>query len=235
MASDARRDWIQDDASRPPSRRRASAQPRSRKSKKKSHSGKSSTAVDPPPDDKPTDLEALRKARLAYIKTPAEERSKKMKYVGETITREPAKKADPQHVRKVSGTRRRRKRSDTEGKHHHRKNRVDERDAGGYQSVYQRHIRQQDVESTTVDVEENETEEVNNSDAQSNQASDTTQKGKARCSKPNTPLPKRRENVDAERSRKSFRRRQSEPIKRINHARRNSYGIDECPPPSMRR
>jgi hypothetical protein len=237
MASNGRRDPNQDDAVLPPSTQRASAQPRPRKKKKQPHTGKSCIAVDSPPSDKPPDLEALRKARLDYINIPAEERPKKMRYVGETITREPANKADLQHVRKVSGTRRRRKRIDPERKHHHRKNRIDEVEDGEYQSVYGRHDRQQDIESKKVDVDEHETDGVSNSDAHSNsnEASDPTQNSNAGCSKISTPGPDRRQDGVVERRRQTSRRRQSEPVKRIHHSRRNSYGIDECPLPSMQR
>ena len=228
MASYGRRDSTQDDGVLPSSTRRATTQPRPRKQKKQSESSKSCIAVDSPPDDKPSDLEALRKARLDYISTPVEDRPRKMRYVGETTTREPAKKADLQHVRKVSGTRRRRRRTDSERKHHHRQNRVDELDTREYESVYDRHDRQRDIELQKVDVEGDETDGVDKSDAQSNEVPETSQNKKASH-------PDRQQDRAVEKQKQTSRRRQSEPVKRMYHSRRNSYGIDECPPPSLQR
>ena len=174
MASNGRRDLVHGDAGQPPLRQRASAPPRARKDKKQSETGRSFTAVDSPLDDKPSDLEALRKARLNHISTLAEGQRKKMKYIGETITREPARKADVEYVRKVSGAKRRRKRTDAEGKPRRRKIRVEEADAGEYQSVYQRHDRQGNVEPRRTNVDGEDTEGLDNSGVQSENPSDPT-------------------------------------------------------------
>lgn len=230
MAPNGRQDLDQDEADHPPSRQRASAPPRSRKDKKQMRTRRSSTAIDSPPDDKPPDLEALRKAPLNHIGTRAEEPRKKMRYIGETITRQPVRRSDIEHTRRVSGARRRRKRSDGEAKPHRRKKRVDKADGGEYQSVYEGHDLQGSRGLKGTDVNLEEAESVDDSDAQSNSPSDMTPP-KAERSK-NT-SPGHRANVVIRTN--TSTRRQSEPIKRIHQVRRNSYGIDECPSISMPR
>ncbi len=229
MASDERQKMVQDDAIRQFSRRRTSAQSPPRRDEKESRKGKSSTTADSPPKDKPSDLEALRKARLEYIDTPAEERRKKMKYVGETITRQPAKKADVQHVRKASGSKRRRKGADPERRHRKRKVRATEAEAGEYQSVYQKRNHEEDVASRRVGVKEKESDNGSRSDVDVEAPAESIPRTMERRSETGNFRRPSRQDVNVEKQRQPSRRRQSEPTERIQHARRNSYGIDECP------
>ena len=52
--------------------------------RKKTKSNASAAETQPPPDN-PSDVDALRKARLEYLEKPLEERRKKMRYVGEIV------------------------------------------------------------------------------------------------------------------------------------------------------
>lgn len=234
MASDRRREMVQDDIIPPSSSRRMSAQPRHRKDKKGSRTGRSSTIVDSPPNDKPADLEALRKARLEYINTSVDERKKKMKYVGETIVREPAQKADIQHVRKVSGSNRRRK-GDPERKHRERKVSVTEAEIGEYQSVYERRSRKKDVEPRIVEEEDKDTDKVDRSDAQLSTPPEPIQPSMGRRSKTGDAQRPSRKDGPVDKRRQTPRRRQSEPVEGTHHVRRNSYGIDVGQPASIPR
>jgi hypothetical protein len=231
MASKGRREIVQDDAIRPSSTRRTSAQHSQRKHKRDPRTLKSFTAIDLPPDDKPSDLEALRKARLEYINTPADERKKKkMKYIGETIRREPARIADVQHVRKVSESKRRRKTTEPERKHRQRKIRVAESEASEYQSVYKRRDSEQDIKPGDAEMVEKETDGVSRSDGQAEEPSDTVRRTEARRSKPGSGRRPTGQDDTVGKERQTSRRRQSEPTERVRHVRRNSYGIDELQP-----
>jgi hypothetical protein len=229
MASNEQRGIVQDDTVRPSSRRRRTAQSRPLEGKKKSRTVRSFAHVDSPPEDKPSDLEALRKARLNYINTPADERRKKMKYVGEIITREPAKKADVQHVRKASGSKRRRRATGSERKHRQHRVKVADADAGGYQSVYGRHSPEHNGESQRLDVEGTETDDLGNRDAQVQRPSERLQRTKRRRAKTGVARGSDGQDVTAEKQRQPARRRKSEPIERIQHVRHNLYGIEEFP------
>ena len=154
-----------DDAICPSSRRRTGVQSHPQKDHTKSRADKSSTAVDLPPDDGPPDSEALRKAR-DYIKSSADGRKTKMKYVGEIRTRESAGKEDIHHGRNKSGSKRRRKVVDRERKHGERKLRLSEVEPGEYQPVYQRRYREQVAESGGAELEEIGSDEVDGGDAQ---------------------------------------------------------------------
>jgi hypothetical protein len=234
MALDERRELVQNDTIRQSSRRRTSAQNRPQKGKKASPVGDSS-AVSSPPNDKPPDLEALRTARLDYINTPAEERRKKMKYVGETIIREAARSTDIEHVRKVSASKRRRKASDPVRKHRQRKARDNEGDTPEYQSVYQKSHRKQDVQPMRADVEKGETDDSDCSDAKRRKVREPTRRAAERPSKTgHSQQPSEQASV-TEKERHISGRRQSEPTKRIQHVRRNSYGIDERQSASIHR
>ena len=228
MVSDAQREMVQDGPTGPsPRRRRTSAQSRHHKDKREARTGKSPTIVDPPANAKPADLESLRKARLDYISTLAEDRPKKMRYVGETITREPVKVQDVRHVHRVSGSKRRRKVVDPGRKHGKRKVRDVEAEAGGYKSVYTSHQREEEVRSRQDDVAESEPDDSDRSDAHSKASSEPIQRSMGRRPKTSMQRPSEQD-APVEKQRQTYRRRQSEPIERVHHVRRNSYGIDEC-------
>jgi hypothetical protein len=228
MVSDAQREMVQDSPASPsPRRRRTSAQSRHRKDKKESRTGKSPTVVDPPANEKPADLEALRRARLEYISTLAEDRPKKMRYVGETITREPVKAQEVRHAHRVSGSKRRRKVIDPGRKHGKRKVRDAEPETGGYTSVYERRLREQEVGSRQDDVGGSEPDDSDRSDAYSKASSEPVQRSTGRRSKTGLQRPSEQE-APVEKQRQTYRRRQSEPIERTHQVHRNSYGIDEC-------
>jgi hypothetical protein len=228
MVSDAQREMVQDDPTGPfPRRRRTSAQPRHRKEKKEVRTGKSPTIVHPPANEKPADLEALRKARLDYISTLTEDKPKKMRYVGETITREPVKAQDVRHVHKVSGSKRRRRVVDPGRKHGKRKVRDVEAEAGAYTSVYTSRQREQEVRSRQDDVVGSEPDDSDRSDAHSKASSEPIKRSMARRPKTGMQRPSEQD-APVEKQGQTYRRRQSEPIERTHHVRRNSYGIDEC-------
>lgn len=235
MASDRRREMVKDDTTRPLERRRKSAHPPRRKDKKDSRTSTRLKVVDLAPEDKPSDLEALRKARLDHINTPADEQ-KKMKYIGETITREPANKADLHHVRKVSATKRRRKGIESERKHRQRKVRATEAESGEYQPVYETRHRERDVEPISVEAEEKETDDIGHgSDVQPTTPPEPSQRPVERRSKTgDAQRPGGRDGI-VKKQRQTSRRRQSEPIERIHHIHRNSPGIDDCQPALIQR
>lgn len=229
MASDRRRDLIQVDAILPSARRRATVHHRHRTDEKGSRKGKSSATLDSPPIEKPPDLEALRKARLDYINTAADEPKKKMKYIGETITREPARKVDVDHVRKASGSKRRRKSDDPLHRHRQRKVRASEVATGGYQSVYERRSPEQDVESKTSEPEEQEVVKLDRQEGPEVTPSDSILPTVRRRSKRGDEGKEvEREDSGIDKQRRTTRRRQTVPTDRVRHVRRNSYGIDEC-------
>lgn len=234
MASNGRGEMIQNDPLHSSSIQKRSVQSRHQKGKNHSRPGKRSTPVDSPPDDKPADLEALRKARLDYIDIPADERKQKMKYVGETIIREPATKADIQHVHRTSEPKRRRQVNDRTGKRRQHRTRVAESDTSRYQSVYQRHRLEDDVEPRRID-EEDDTDEGDQNGADAKGPSEPTQRTKRRRSKTGGHAQGTSEqSVPVEKRRHTSRRRQSEPIDRTRVVRGNSYD-NECQPVSRER
>ena len=231
MASYEGREMVQDEATRRSSRRRrrTTVQHRARKDKKESRTGKSSTAANSFTDDKPADLEALRRARLDYIDTPAEHKARKMKYVG----RAPVKDQVVQHVHKVSGSQRRPKVIDPDRKHRQRKVRDSETKTAEHQSVYGRIRRERNIESISVDVDGKDEGDI--SDAQVKTPSDSVRpRMRSRSKTANTNQPGGHD-IAVGKQRQNYRRRQSEPIERTHHGRRNSYGIDECQPASLHR
>ena len=230
MASDGTRGTVQDDAARPSSRRRTNTRIRPRKDKKESQAGRNSTLVNSPADDKPVDLEALRRARLDHIDIPAGNRTKKMKYVGETTTREAVKVEDVRHVRQTSAVKRRRKVIDSERKHVRRKVRNDEAETGDYQPVYENCSKEQDIEARKDDVEEKESDEDEHSDAQMKAPSESKRQTIDRRTKGGNTRRFGEQDAAVGEQQETCRRRQSEPIGPTHHAPRNSYGIDERKP-----
>ena len=136
MAAIGPRDMVKDDAEHL-SRRRTSAQPFQRRVKKQARPGIASPAISLPPDGPPPDLEAVRKARLEYLDNPADE--SKMRYVGETVTKEHHTRPDVQSVRKVVGHKPRRLASDPERIQGTRRVRTAAPESKEYESVYKRH------------------------------------------------------------------------------------------------
>lgn len=239
MASDGQRGTVQDDAARPSSssRRRTNTRSRPRKDKKESRPGRDSALVISPADDKPADLEALRRARLDYIDTSAGNRTKKMKYVGETTTREAVKAVDVRHGRQTSAVKRRRKVIDSERKHVRRKVRNDEAEAGDYQPVYEDCSREKDIEAREDDVEGKESDEDEHSDVQDMAPPQSKRQTIDRRTKGGNTRRFGEQDVavEVDKQRETCRRRQSEPIGPTPHAPRNSYGIDERKPASSER
>jgi hypothetical protein len=186
-----------------------------------------------PLDDKPADLDALRKARLNHLEAPPDERRKKMKYIGETVTREPARKIDIEQVRKASAPKRRRQEADPERKHRHRKARPPEEDGGAYQSVYQTSDDRRASKKKEGIAKETDAVEIEDRSARAEHLSGSARQATTRKSKTRDALGQP-ESVAA-RERRTPQRRQSEPVRRINNVRRNSYGIDECQPVESQR
>jgi IBR domain, a half RING-finger domain len=229
MVSHAQREMVQDGPTGPSLRRRkSSAQPRHHKDKKEARTGKSAAIVDALANEKPADLEALRKARLDYISTLEEDRPKKMRYVGETITREAVKVQDVRHVHRVSASKRRRKVVDPARKHGKRKVRHVEPEAGGYKSVYTSRQREQEVRSRQDDGVASEPDDSDRTYAHSKASSEPVQRSVRRRAKTGTQRPGKQQDAPVEKQGKMSQKRQSEPNERVHHVRRNSYGIDEC-------
>lgn len=152
-----------------------------------------------------------------------------MKYIGETITREPARKADVAHVRKASGSKRRRNRDDSLHRHRQRKVRASEVASGEYQSVYERRSPEQDVESRISEPEEREVEKIDGKEIPEVTPFDSILPKVGRRSKRDDAGQQvEREDSGVDKQRRSTRRRQTEPTERVRRVRRNSYGIDEC-------
>ena len=177
--------------------------------RKKTTSNVSAAATQPPPEN-PSDIDALRKARLEYLGTPPEGRRKKMKYVGEIVAKAPATRKDVETVKKASEVRRRHKATTAERKHSHRRARVsvrraDELDEGEF--VYRQ---APDTKSEVDSDSKTRTAEVVADERDAPARSKTWRKA----------------SVDDKREREERRRpqrRQSEPLRR-----RNSYGVTEC-------
>lgn len=172
--------------------------------RKKTTSNVSAAETQPPPEN-PSDTDALRKARLAYLEKPPEERRKKMKYVGEIVAKEPVTRKYVETVKKTSEVRRRHKATKADTKHSHPKARVTVR-----------RIKEPD-EDEFVYRRAPETEADNNDDP------------KTQGAEPVAPVrskTRRKLSVDDKQDPEEGRRpqrRQSEPLRR-----RNSYGTDEC-------
>lgn len=179
------------------------------------------------PYDNPSDLQALRKARLDYINTPTDERRERMKYVGETVIREPVRKADDRDVNRVSGSKRRRRVTDPESKHRHRKVRFPHSDAAGYQSVYGERRVEKDDDHSEVEPGGEETDDIDQRSASTRTSSEETPLPRIRRSeKVKTPIP-REPHVTHKGKTHTSQRRCSEPIERLQRARRKSYANDE--------
>ncbi|KAF7504037.1 hypothetical protein GJ744_002866 [Endocarpon pusillum] len=235
MASDGQRGTVHNDATCPSSRRRTNIRSRPRKDKKETRAGRNSTPVKSPADAKPADLEALRRARLDYIDTSAGNRTEKMKYVGETTTREAVKANDVRHVRQTSAVKRRRKVVDSDRKHVRRKVRNDQAEAGDYQPVYDDCSRELDIEARKDDVEGKESDGDEHTDVQIKAPSQSRRQTIDRCTKGGNTRRFGGQDAAVEKQRETCRRRQSEPIGSTHHAPRNSCGIDERKPaPSER-
>lgn len=224
---------IQNDAIRPSSGRRVSAQSRPRKDHPRSRTGKNSTTVPSPPDDRPPDIEALRKARLNYINAPADGQRTKMKYIGETITREAAKREDIKLVRKVSGPSRRRKAVDPEPKHRQRKVRLSEVEPGEYQSVYERRHQEPDIDSGRAE-SERKPYELDDSDAHIQTATQPLRPAVERRSKTGSAQrPSQRDSTVGKHG--QIPRRKSEPIEPVRRIRCTSSDADGSQPASTQR
>jgi hypothetical protein len=175
--------------------------------RKKTKSNASAAETQPPPDN-PSDVDALRKARLEYLEKPLEERRKKMRYVGEIVAKEPATRKDAETVKKASEVRRRHKATTAGTKRSHSKVRVTVRktkepDEGEF--VYHR--------------------------APETEADNETPGAEVASVKPVAPArskTRRKPSVDDKQEleeRRRPQRRQSEPL-----WRRNSNGMDKCAP-----
>ena len=91
--------------------------------RKKSKSDASAAETQAPPDNL-SDTDAPRKARLVYVEKPVEKRRKKMRYVGEIVTRELTTRKDVGTVKKASEVRKRPKATMADTRHSHPKVRV---------------------------------------------------------------------------------------------------------------
>jgi hypothetical protein len=179
--------------------------------RKKTTSNVSAAETQPPPEN-PSDADALRKARLEHLEKPLEERRKKMKYVGEIVTKEPVTRKYVETVKKASEVRRRHKATTADTKRSHPKVRVTVRkikkpDEGEF--VYRRAP---------------ETEADNDNDPKTQDAGVTPVEPVA----PVRSKTRRKLSVDDKQEPEEGRRpqrRQSEPLRR-----RNSHGTDECAP-----
>ena len=159
--------------------------------------------------ENPSDIDALRKARLEYLDKRPEERRKKMKYVGETVAKTTAVRKDVESERKASETRRRHKATTAESQHSHRKTRVTVRRSDDQDREDQFVYRQAQVTETTVE------------DDSKTRSAETVA---AERDAPPRPKTRRKASVDNKQEREERRRpqrRQSEPSRR-----RNSYSID---------
>lgn len=184
---------------------------RIRRVRKKTTSNVSAAASEPPPEN-PSDIDALRKARPDYLEKPPEERRKKMRYVGEIVTKAPATRKDVETVKKASDVRRRRKATTADSKHSHRKVRVamrgtDDADEGEF--VYRKapDAEADDEKQSQTGIVELVADER-----------DAPARSKTR----------RKASVDDKQAREERRkpqRRQSEPLRRLS-----SHGIDDCAP-----
>ena len=174
-------------------------------SRTKTKSNVSAAAVESPLEN-PTDLYALRKARLEYLDKPREERRKTMKYVGEVVDKVPVTKRNADGLRKVSDVRKRHKAASVR-KHSHQKERAT---------------------VPRADEEEDEYVYRPNADVKSNDE-DTSKAGIESVVEdgldPSPRAKSRRKAVADDRNRREERRplprRQTEPVRR-----RNSYGLD---------
>ena len=176
--------------------------------RKKTATDVSAAATQPPPEN-PSNVDALRKARLEALHKRPEERRKKMKYIGEIVAKTPATKKDVEILKKASEVRRRHKATRVDRNHSHHKRRVNVPRSDGLdkeQFVYRQ------APDTETNVEENS--QTGSAEAVAD-GRDASARPKTRC----------KASVDDEHEREEIRRfqRQSEPSRH-----RNLYGIDEC-------
>jgi hypothetical protein len=179
--------------------------------RKKTKSNASAAASQPPPEN-PSDIHALCKARLEYLEKSPEEGRKKMRYVGEIVAKAPATRRDVETAKKASGVRRRHKAATVDSKHSYRRVRVavraiDEPDEGDF--VYRQ------APDTEGDKDHDAKTQIPEAVADKRDAPATL---KTRRKVSIDDKPEREE-------RRNHQRRQSEPLRR-----RNSNGIDNCPP-----
>ena len=177
--------------------------------RKKTTSNVSGAKTKPPPENL-SDTEALRKAQLEYLEKPPEERRKKMKYVGEIVTKEPVTRKYVETVKKASEVRRRHKSTTADTKRSHPKARVTVR-----------RVKEPD-EGKFVYPRASKTEADNNNDPKTQGAEVSSVERVA----PVRSRTRRKLSVDDKQEPEEGRRpqrRQSEPLRR-----RNSYGTEEC-------
>jgi hypothetical protein len=179
--------------------------------RKKTTSNVSAPASQTPPEN-PSDIDAQRKAQLEYLEKPPEERQKKMRYVGEIVTKAPATRKDVETVKKASYVRRRHKATTADSKHSHRRARVTVRginvaDEGNF--VYH--------QAPDAEADDEKQAQTGIAEVVADER-DAPARSKTR----------RKASVDDKQAREERRkppRRQSEPLRR-----RNSHSIDDCAP-----
>jgi hypothetical protein len=179
---------------------------------KKTTSNVSAAATEPPPEN-PSDVNALRKARLEHLDKPPEERRQKMKYVGEIVAKSPATRKDVELVQKASEVRRRRKITTAGSKHSHRKVRVAVpkiTEPNESEFVYPR------ARDTEAD-DDNELKTPLAEDVPDERHAPERSKTQRK-----TAVEEKREQGERQERRRP-QRRQSEPLRR-----RNSHGVDDC-------
>ena|SRR2546421_8704270 len=186
-----------------------SGKERRRKARVRKTTTSVSAAATQPTPETPSDVDAQRKAQLEY-KLP--ESRRKMKYVGEIVTKAPASRRDLETIAKASGVRRRSKATRRDSNHGHRGVPVD--------------VRKIDVpdESEFVYAQAAKTREDVDIDSKTRTPEVVADSRDA----PARSRTRRKASADDNRGREERRRlprRQSEPVQR-----RNSYDVDECAP-----
>jgi hypothetical protein len=179
--------------------------------RKKTTSNVSAPASQPPLEN-PSDIDALRKARLEYLEKPPEEGRKKMRYVGEIVAKASVTRKDVVTVKKATNVRRRHKATTGDSKHSHRNVRVtvrtikepDEREFVYHQAPETE--ANEDLESKT---------EISEAAADEGDVAAPSK----------TPRKVSFDNKKEREERRRPQRRQSEPL-----WRRNFDGKDECTP-----